>query len=97
MPCPLPLPPSFITAYNVGLNKAVKLMRSLLPEYDGYECKEPEAGKVTVAFRWGGWVGGWVGGWAVGGREQEARSRWPSGGRGGWVGGWNAQWAVRRR
>ena len=49
-----------ITAYNVGLNKAVKLMRQLLPDYDGYECKEPEAGKITVAFRcrpcWGGWV-----------------------------------------
>ena len=33
-----------ITAYNVAVNRAVQLMRSLLPDYGGYECKEPEPG-----------------------------------------------------
>ena len=26
-------------------------VRHLLPEYGGYECKEPEPGKFTLAFR----------------------------------------------
>jgi hypothetical protein len=27
------------------------LARRLLMEYDGYECKEPEPGKFTLAFK----------------------------------------------
>lgn len=49
-----------ITAYNVALARAVRAARSLLRTHGGYECKEPEPGKLTVAFtsldsavRWG--------------------------------------------
>jgi hypothetical protein len=42
-----------LTAYNVALGKATKLMRHLLRAHRGYECKEPEPGKLTLAFRWG--------------------------------------------
>ena len=28
------------------------LARALLLGYGGYECKEPEPGKFTLAFRW---------------------------------------------
>ena len=41
---------SVITAYNVGVSKAVKAARVLLKTHGGYECKEPEPGKFTVAF-----------------------------------------------
>ncbi|KAH7623655.1 putative Adenylate cyclase [Nannochloris sp. 'desiccata'] len=40
-----------ITAYNVALARAVRAARLLLRTHDGYECKEPEPGKLTVAFR----------------------------------------------
>ncbi|DBA77690.1 TPA: hypothetical protein ACH3X2_008392 [Trebouxia sp. C0005] len=40
-----------ITAFNVGVGKYTKLVRSLLPKYSGYECKEPESGKFTLSFR----------------------------------------------
>ena len=54
-----PLPPIYLplttgrvlTAYNVALGKASKLMRQLLRRHHGYECKEPEPGKLTLAFR----------------------------------------------
>ena len=49
-----------ITAYNVALARAVRTARALLRTHNGYECKEPEPGKFTVAFtqlddavRWG--------------------------------------------
>jgi class 3 adenylate cyclase len=40
-----------ITAYNVALARAVRAARLLLRTHGGYECKEPEPGKLTVAFR----------------------------------------------
>ena len=40
-----------ITAYNVAVGKYSKLLRKLLPRFGGYECKEPESGKFTLAFR----------------------------------------------
>lgn len=40
-----------ISSYNVAVHSYSKLVRRLLQEYDGYECKEPEAGKFTLAFR----------------------------------------------
>ena len=40
-----------ITAYNVAVGKYSKLLRKLLPHFGGYECKEPESGKFTLAFR----------------------------------------------
>ncbi|KAK9829405.1 hypothetical protein WJX72_005653 [[Myrmecia] bisecta] len=40
-----------ITAYNVAVATASKVVRRLLAKYDGYECKEPEPGKFTLAFR----------------------------------------------
>lgn len=49
-----------VTAYNVALARAVRAARTLLRAHNGYECKEPEPGKLTVAFtsleaavRWG--------------------------------------------
>lgn len=39
-----------ITAYNVALARVVKLARDLLRTHGGYECKEPEPGKLNVAF-----------------------------------------------
>jgi len=40
-----------ITAYNVALARAVRAARVLLRTHGGYECKEPEPGKLTVAFK----------------------------------------------
>ena len=40
-----------VTAWHVGVGRASRLVRTLLGPYDGYECKEPEAGKFTLAFR----------------------------------------------
>lgn len=40
-----------MTAYTMAVSKATKLMRQLLRQYRGYECKEPEPGKLTLAFR----------------------------------------------
>lgn len=37
-------------AYNVALGRYVRLVRDTLPLYCGYECKEPEPGKFTLAF-----------------------------------------------
>lgn len=39
-----------IEAYNVALGRYVRLVRDTLPLYSGYECKEPEPGKFTIAF-----------------------------------------------
>ena len=40
-------------AYNVALGRYVRLVRDTLPLYCGYECKEPEPGKFTLAFTCG--------------------------------------------
>jgi hypothetical protein len=37
-------------AYNVALGCYVRLVRDTLALYGGYECKEPEPGKFTIAF-----------------------------------------------
>ena len=37
-------------AYNMALGRYVRLVRDTLPLYGGYECKEPEPGKFTLAF-----------------------------------------------
>ena len=37
-------------AYNVALGCYVRLVRDTLAIYGGYECKEPEPGKFTIAF-----------------------------------------------
>ncbi|KAG2454070.1 hypothetical protein HYH02_001110 [Chlamydomonas schloesseri] len=39
-----------ITAYQLAVGQYGALARSLLPSYGGYECKEPEPGKFTMAF-----------------------------------------------
>ena len=39
-----------ITAYQLAVGLYGALARSLLPAYGGYECKEPEPGKFTLAF-----------------------------------------------
>lgn len=39
-----------IEAYNMALGRYVRLVRDTLPLYSGYECKEPEPGKFTIAF-----------------------------------------------
>lgn len=41
---------SSITAYQLAVGQYAALARSLLPAYGGYECKEPEPGKFTMAF-----------------------------------------------
>ncbi|KAK9786282.1 hypothetical protein WJX73_000303 [Symbiochloris irregularis] len=40
-----------LTAFNMGVAKVSRLVRRLLPKFRGYECKEPEPGKFTLAFR----------------------------------------------
>lgn len=40
-----------LTAFNMGVAKCSRLVRRMLPDYGGYECKEPEPGKFTLAFR----------------------------------------------
>ena len=40
-----------ITDWNVSVAAVNRTLRSLLPAYDGYECKEPEPGKFTLTFR----------------------------------------------
>jgi hypothetical protein len=40
-----------LTDYNLGLMMIGRTVRALLPAYHGYECKEPELGKFTLAFR----------------------------------------------
>ena len=40
-----------IEAYNMGVAMYTAEARALLPAHDGYECKEPEPGKFTLAFR----------------------------------------------
>ncbi len=42
---------STITEYNLAVAMISRAVRQLLPAYDGYECKEPEAAKFTLAFR----------------------------------------------
>lgn len=41
-----------LAAYSAGVARAVKVVRSMLPVYNGYECKETEAGRLTLAFRY---------------------------------------------
>lgn len=40
-----------MTSFNAAVGKVSRLVRLLLPAYDGYECKEPEPGKFTLAFQ----------------------------------------------
>lgn len=40
-----------LTAYLKGINIVEDTLRDLLATYRGYECKEPEPGKFTLAFR----------------------------------------------
>ncbi len=40
-----------LTDYYAGLFLADTLVRRLLPLFDGYECKSPEKGKFTLAWR----------------------------------------------
>ena len=42
---------STLTAFNIAVSKVSRAVRALLPDYNGYECKEPEPGKFTLAFR----------------------------------------------
>ena len=42
---------STITEYNLAVAMVSRAVRLLLPAYNGYECKEPEAAKFTLAFR----------------------------------------------
>ncbi len=39
-----------LQAYNLALARYTRLVRQLLPPFGGYECKEPEPGKFTLAF-----------------------------------------------
>ena len=43
---------SILVAYLEGIHIMVGTLRDLLTEHDGYECKEPEPGKFTLAFRY---------------------------------------------
>lgn len=47
MVCPRP-PRRVVAAYGVALARAVAAARALLRAHAGYECKEPEPGKLTV-------------------------------------------------
>jgi len=40
-----------LTAFNIANGKLSRLVRQLLTDFDGYECKEPEPGKFTLAFQ----------------------------------------------
>lgn len=40
-----------LTAFNIASGKVSSLVRQLLPDFRGYECKEPEPGKFTLAFQ----------------------------------------------
>lgn len=42
-----------LTDYYAGLFLVDALVRRLLPLWEGYECKSPEKGKFTLAFRCG--------------------------------------------
>jgi hypothetical protein len=42
-----------IEAFNLGVALYTAAARALLAPHDGYECKEPEPGKLTLAFRHG--------------------------------------------
>ncbi len=39
-----------IEAYNLALGRYTRTVRATLPHHGGYECKEPEPGKFTLAF-----------------------------------------------
>lgn len=39
-----------MAAYSKGVSMAAKIVRQLLREFGGYECKEPHPGRFTVAF-----------------------------------------------
>ena len=40
-----------LTAFNVAVGRVSRTVRYLLPQHQAYECKEPEPGKFTLAFR----------------------------------------------
>ena len=40
-----------LTAYLKGINIVEDALRALLSKHNGYECKEPEPGKFTLAFQ----------------------------------------------
>ena len=46
---------AMLTAFNMAVGKVAHTVRRLLPQHGGYECKEPEPGKFTLAFRWAAW------------------------------------------
>lgn len=37
-------------AFNLGMGRYTRTVRATLPHHGGYECKEPEPGKFTLAF-----------------------------------------------
>ena len=39
-----------LTQWNLSTQKVSRLARNLLEAFDGYECKEPEPGRFTLAF-----------------------------------------------
>ena len=45
-----------ISTYAAAVGLVNHTIRQLLPLFDGYECKEPEPGKFTLAFRCDAWV-----------------------------------------
>lgn len=48
-----------LTAFYSGVTLLERVVRDLLDAFDGYECKSPEPGKFTLAFRYAcAWVWG---------------------------------------
>ena len=41
-----------LTQFNVAVMKVSRVIRQMLQVFDGYECKEPEPGKLTLAFQY---------------------------------------------
>lgn len=37
-------------AFNLAMGRYTRTVRATLPHHGGYECKEPEPGKFTLAF-----------------------------------------------
>lgn len=42
---------NYISNPQVAISKYTTVARKLMVRYHGYECKEPEPGKFTLAFR----------------------------------------------
>jgi hypothetical protein len=42
----------FMKAYEISVKLYCKLVRRLVTQFNGYECKEPERGKITLAFKY---------------------------------------------